>query len=264
MNRKYLCRVVSNSFLSYREAETLGKEIDKIRNGLPSGITELDKLMKFHEQIVESKGCLQFQEVLRIFQNAFHALPPAALNAKLDAYYKNGNCCDVIVALLNEWKHLANFVLAEMIVNTILFRDKGEMLILKQHYFENCNKINVEQYVLPQVRSDSQYFLTPKKIFTLEEIADTVKRFVSQYKNNYGLENVYLFGSYAKGTNDCYSDVDLFVVTNKQDIPNLIGQFCKTVLSRHFNFPVDVACVAKGQTDGEFAQHILSYAVQLT
>lgn len=262
MNRKYMCRVVSNSFLSYYEADTLGKEIDKMRNGLPSGITELDKLVDFHEQIIASKGRLQFQDILQFFQNAFHVLPPAALNARIATFFQSGNVSGIIVALLNEWKNAANFVLTEMLVNTILFRDKEEMLVLKQHYFENCNKKNVD-YVLPQVRSDSQYHLTPKKIFTLEEISDTVKEFVYQFKNNYGLRKVYLFGSYAKGNNDCYSDVDLLVVTDKQDIPNLIGQFCKTILSRHFNLPVDVVCVASGKTDSGFSRHVLSYAVRL-
>ena len=45
------------------------------------------------------------------------------------------------------------------------------------------------------------------KIYTIEEIANIIKPFAKQY----GVDSIYLFGSYAKGTATEDSDIDLIV-----------------------------------------------------
>ena len=50
-------------------------------------------------------------------------------------------------------------------------------------------------------------FQKNEKIYTMEEITDIV----APVARRYGVERIYVFGSYAKGTADEYSDVDFLI-----------------------------------------------------
>ena len=49
------------------------------------------------------------------------------------------------------------------------------------------------------------------RVYTMEEITDIV----APVAERYGVERVYVFGSYAKGTADAFSDVDLLIYPGK-------------------------------------------------
>ena len=53
-------------------------------------------------------------------------------------------------------------------------------------------------------------------------VIDIVKRYIAEISKKFDIQEVYLFGSYAKGTNDEDSDIDVAVVlksdTNSFDI----------------------------------------------
>lgn len=63
-----------------------------------------------------------------------------------------------------------------------------------------------------------------------EEIRDTLNYRLDELKNAYGIKLLYIFGSYAKGTNDEKSDIDIAVLLengfNPLDKVNLLGNFC--------------------------------------
>ena len=50
-------------------------------------------------------------------------------------------------------------------------------------------------------------FSNNDKIYTMEEITDII----APVARKYGVERIYVFGSYAKGTADKYSDVDFLI-----------------------------------------------------
>ncbi|HEX9973407.1 MAG TPA: nucleotidyltransferase domain-containing protein [bacterium] len=47
-----------------------------------------------------------------------------------------------------------------------------------------------------------------------EKIINEVKDFIAQVKNEISIKSVYLFGSYVKGTNKDYSDIDVAIVSD--------------------------------------------------
>ncbi|MDP2365873.1 MAG: nucleotidyltransferase domain-containing protein [Ignavibacteria bacterium] len=51
-------------------------------------------------------------------------------------------------------------------------------------------------------------------MYSKENVENIINRFVDSIKQDINVEQVYLFGSYAKGTQDQYSDIDLAVVSN--------------------------------------------------
>jgi len=47
-----------------------------------------------------------------------------------------------------------------------------------------------------------------------EKIIDDVKKFIAQLKKAINIESAYLFGSYVKGTDKDYSDIDVAIVSD--------------------------------------------------
>ena len=57
------------------------------------------------------------------------------------------------------------------------------------------------------------------KVLTIQEIADVVKPIAEKY----GLQSMYLYGSYARGTATAESDIDLIVDTTGSSIKGLFA-----------------------------------------
>lgn len=68
---------------------------------------------------------------------------------------------------------------------------------------------------------------------------DEIKQIVSPIAKKYGIEKVYLFGSYARGEARSNSDVDLLITNYQRSIPfalaNILADFEETL-----NKPVDL------------------------
>ncbi|MDZ7399050.1 MAG: nucleotidyltransferase domain-containing protein [candidate division KSB1 bacterium] len=47
-----------------------------------------------------------------------------------------------------------------------------------------------------------------------EKIINAIQDFIAQLKNEISIKSVYLFGSYVKGTNKEYSDIDVAIVSD--------------------------------------------------
>ena len=69
-------------------------------------------------------------------------------------------------------------------------------------------------------------------------ILDFLKTHKNELRKKYGLIEIGLFGSYAKGTEDEDSDIDLAIITEKKDF--FIRDDLKDFLEESFNLPVDI------------------------
>ena len=74
-------------------------------------------------------------------------------------------------------------------------------------------KENRNSYILSLINDDIN-----KKVYTLKEI----KRIIKPILNKYGINDIYLFGSYARGEAKSNSDIDIYC--DKGNIKTLIDQ----------------------------------------
>ena len=74
-------------------------------------------------------------------------------------------------------------------------------------------KENRNSYILSLINEDIN-----KKVYTLKEI----KRIIKPILNKYGISDIYLFGSYARGEAKSNSDIDIYC--DKGNIKTLIDQ----------------------------------------
>ena len=73
---------------------------------------------------------------------------------------------------------------------------------------------------------------------TKKYILDFLHGHKSELKKRFGIVKIGLFGSYAKGTENEKSDIDLAIVSEKKDF--FIREDLKDFLEEHFKLTVDV------------------------
>ena len=76
--------------------------------------------------------------------------------------------------------------------------EAGAIVELKKAY-ERTNRFNIKHIIIPY-----------------EEIQEKIKNKKEELKERYGVESVYVYGSYARGEENEYSDLDLYVEISKQ------------------------------------------------
>lgn len=87
---------------------------------------------------------------------------------------------------------------------------KDDNKIIK--FLDKKNERN--NYLISLIKND----INKKKVLTLKQIKNVAKPIL----NKYGIKNIYLFGSYARGEANIDSDVDIFC--DKGNIKSLIDQ----------------------------------------
>ena len=73
---------------------------------------------------------------------------------------------------------------------------------------------------------------------TKEYILDFLKAHKEEFKKKYHVDNIGLFGSYAKGLQHSNSDIDIAIVSQKKDF--FLREDLREFLEAHFHIKVDV------------------------
>ncbi|MCK5543456.1 MAG: nucleotidyltransferase domain-containing protein [Desulfobacterales bacterium] len=91
-----------------------------------------------------------------------------------------------------------------------------------------------------------------------DDILQSLQRYKQKSSKKYGILKLGIFGSVARGTMNKYSDLDIIVALQKQDLFNLIG--IKQDLEDYFQVKVDVVSY-RPQMDSFLKQRIDKEAV---
>lgn len=97
------------------------------------------------------------------------------------------------------------------------------------NYLDNIENRN--SYIISLINND----INNKSIYTIKEIKNIIKPIL----NKFGINNIYLFGSYARGEADEKSDVDIYC--DKGNIKTLLDQgLLEEELEKALNKEVDI------------------------
>jgi hypothetical protein len=174
------------------------------------------------------------------------------LNKIIELYYKN---IDAAPQSLSALLHLYiinniekdNIEFAFLIVNYIMLK-KGRWFLMPCECCHNEYKVAIENNDLSSlIRIFYDIELVKKEkvpcLLSRDEVIQKVKSIKKDLLNNYKIEKLYLFGSYAKGKNTEKSDLDFIVIFNESLInkeKNDMIRKMKKYLSIEFNCDVDL------------------------
>ena len=96
------------------------------------------------------------------------------------------------------------------------------------------------------------------------DILKTVEEYIKKISNYYNIQEVYLFGSYAKGTNNEDSDIDIAVIINSDsntfDLMVELMMFTQNIDFRIEPHPIKVKDFEEGNP---FVQEILDTGIKI-
>ena len=268
MNRKLLCRIVSNSYQSFSNVETLNDEIELLRAYKLTNNANMDRMMKFHENIISSKGLIPFEEIVDYLYKI------SKINLKVHKnyvillrLYVKEDYLNIIRALietdyLNEYKTL--FI--ETFVNVIYYRQNKLMIIFRNSNLSGLKSdLEMIRRKILEMLNETKFYLKKKKVFTIEQIKQNISKFNNNYSKILNIEKIYLFGSYAKQKQDEFSDVDLLIFyKEKSNIDvSLNNLMIKSILLKEYEMYVDTVPIIEDYGLDSFDKLVMTYAIQL-
>lgn len=246
MLKKYLCRVVSNSFQIISNVMVLGDEIEKLKSNNESGLVLLDAIYNFHNMILLKKGRI---DVIRILNN-FYSFTGLKVNDsnrnEIIKSFGRERVIDLMLLLANlSIKDSRYILLMEMLVNTLAYKNDGLFYIFRISFFDydHYERVIIEK-IYSNIKETSFNYLREKKVFTLDDIKRNVLSLKEKLESKIKINEIYLFGSYAKGTNDKYSDVDLLFKLENNNNSKLIQKLIKNEFKEKYDMETDIVIMS--------------------
>lgn len=91
------------------------------------------------------------------------------------------------------------------------------------------------------------------------EIAEKINKFVKSIVLEYNPVKIVLFGSYAKGTNNENSDIDIAVVVDEVDGSFIEKEARLYKIRRSIDANIEPILIQQDKDESGFLEHILSY-----
>jgi len=102
-----------------------------------------------------------------------------------------------------------------------------------------------------------------------DEVIKLVNQFLDRIRSHHDVRAAYLFGSFAKGTEKDYSDVDLAIVLGSEEIsPHSLYDEHFQIFheAQKFNSPLEVVCLGQDEFDqngGALVQQIKKEGIRI-
>jgi len=110
--------------------------------------------------------------------------------------------------------------------------EEGAIIELKKAY-ERTNKFNTKHVLIPY-----------------EEIVEKIKNKKEELKERYGVESVYVYGSYARREENEYSDLDLYIKLSKQKRKDKTNKRrIANYLEKELGLMIDIKIIERPQTN---------------
>lgn len=261
MLHKYLCRVVSNAYQIVIESIYLENLIDKLRKSEPSGNTILDTLMNFHLNVLKKFGRIPIDNIFKTFEVVTKNVIPRQVKHEIfDLFYRDDLEKILSVICVQIKKNIKYVLLLELIYNTILYKLDNQMLVFRKYYFMNDYDIRNIDNTIKLIKKNSLTYLKKKPVLNKMDLISQIKIFVENNKNEYIFEKMWMFGSYAKGTNDRYSDLDLMIKFKPESNIKKLTRL-KWKLEEELKLPVDLVLV--NENLDEFDRGVLKHAIEI-
>lgn len=263
MLKKYFCRVVSNSYQIISNVMVLGDEIEKLKSSKESGLVLLDAIYKFHNMILLKKGRLDVVQILNNFYSFTGLKVNSTSRDEIIKSYGREKVIDLMLLLADLSTEDSRYILLmEMLVNTLVYKNDGFLYIFRVSFFdyEYYDRTIIEK-IYSKIKEISFNYLREKKIFTLNEIKRNVLSLKDRIESKIKVNEIYLFGSYARGTNDKYSDVDLLFKLESNNNSKLIQKLLRNEFKEKYDMETDI--VIMSLPPDEFDERMINSGIRI-
>jgi predicted nucleotidyltransferase len=248
MNPKIQFKLIRN--IHYSIFKDYSKTIIVDANHLINGKFEDDDLNSMYELTNDIKKQIPFPNFIR--KTVSTVCPSITLSRELD---------DSVVYELSSEKNELNlfrkilcfdyfdkltFAIAILLVNYLYYHNNHTFLVIydsnKEKLYQACkNQIELQKIYNDIIISNKCYHTT-SKITDLESLVNIINHIDIEYLKMLKIGMIYIHGSFARGTKNEYSDIDLIVETSLSLQTNYsdIHLLCKMLFERYLGDKIDI------------------------
>jgi len=157
----------------------------------------------------------------------------------------------------------ATFKMAAIIINFILYKKIGSIIIFPYdidiYHLIKSNKIIMKNRIIDYLIRNTEKYNIKRSISSSDNIKKEIEKVIKK-KSIKGIKDIYLYGSYAKNTNNEFSDVDILIMNDK----NFNISFCEIMEHEFYvktNIPIDITI--SSDISDSFRNKIMKYAIKL-
>ncbi|MBN3490234.1 nucleotidyltransferase domain-containing protein [Acholeplasma equirhinis] len=167
------------------------------------------------------------------------------------------------IMLKNVFKEFS-FIVSSMIFNNLYFKEKDKLLILYNGYqekiYDSMQSKELFETVIKEIEKAHEGYYKETQYKKLEEIEKCIKEIPVSELQMFKITDIYVYGSFAKGTQNSYSDVDILVEMNTDTSYDVIKILVKNLFVKYLNTKIDVTIHKKNEPIKGFIKNILEYA----
>ncbi len=216
---------------------------------------------------------LTYAKIIKMYSLLPHQQAKKSLNVKLISnllkYIKINEPIKIFKYILNKNIFLDfSFPMAILIFNKLYYKQKNNMIVIF---------LFTHPFLLKKSRQNYQTFLTyfnlilkenlkykkENRIYKIEDIQNKILEFSPKLLFFYNVKKIYLFGSYVKKNNNCYSDIDfLFICDNLLELSIIrVQRLFKEELEKIFDCSCDIHLHDSSCGYSDFENNILEDAL---
>lgn len=253
IERKFMRSIIDCCFID----KHIVIELDNFLDGKTSELTSEDliSLFKILEMIKKNKD-ISFEFVSELYNILFPSVIKENFKSSdteliLTAMNKdiNDKTFDTTLSTTLCCVSLEKFNCAFAIIftNVVYYLIYKKILFIPFYYIKDLEKYillgkrNIFINLIKQIEDLNRRYLKIKKVLSLAEIKDLIKTVPKYQLKLLNIKYIYIYGSYAKQTNNQFSDIDMHIVL-ENDTYNLdVSAYnIKEYFDKLFDVPVDV------------------------
>lgn len=131
-----------------------------------------------------------------------------------------------------------------MIFNNLYFKEKNKLLILYNGYqekiYDSMQSKELFETVIKEIEKVHEGYYKETQYKKLEEIEKCIKEIPVSELQMFKITDIYVYGSFAKGTQNSYSDVGILVEMNTDTSYDVIKILVKNLFVKYLNTKIDV------------------------
>ncbi len=161
-----------------------------------------------------------------------------------------------------------SYIMANIIFNHFFYLDKGIFLIFHSYLEKQFMTVAkghsclTFKSLIQNLMNINEAYNVKKRILSIKDIKEKCKEFDISVLEYMSVERILLFGSYVKGRNNEYSDIDMLVVIDDQKSKiTIVRQLMENFINSYFDVTVDVSVIDKSMELGRFEKNIIKYAI---
>lgn len=267
---KMIRNLINSVFLTGEKSELVDLVIEK------KTVDDLDIMSLLNMvEYLNSKDFLTVKDITHLYKNILPTQFRDELGP-LDNFYsyfnknkKNISRISKYILQYNTFNDFS-FIMMILLINYLYFKETSKFLVFFTPVKENLTKLSKKTFTtfdeaFNLIKDLNLEYYVKFKVLSLDEVTNLIKKIPDHFFDLYNVSSLYIFGSYAKGKQTEYSDLDILIELNEtlKKYFYVTGNTFSIEIQALTGIRCDVHVKSINDKPTDFERNILKHAIKI-